>query len=275
VSGLAQPVAATAFDGNASWIGYDMISGHWYGAAGEADVNTAFLAQTGLSVGDTANLTVGRQPAKIRIAGEVFDPTGNDQPALFASWQTLGGTAAGLVPAWIYIGLQPGVSPGAYANALSNHLANSLLQIPSTGQVYLVAISLIALLTLMIAVVAGLGVLNTVLLGTRERVHDLGVFRALGMTPQQTIAMVVCWVVVPAIGAAVIALPAGISLNAATVRAMGNAGHTGIPASFLHVYGPAELILLALAGLVIAALGALLPASWAARSRTAVALRTE
>jgi putative ABC transport system permease protein len=275
VSGLAQPVATTAFDGSASWIGYKMITGHWYGAGGDADVNTAFLAQTGLSVGDTASLTVGQQPVRVHIVGEVFDPTGNDQPVLFASWQTLGGTAAGLTPEWIYIALKPGVSPGAYANALSNHLANSVVQVSSTSSVYLVAISLIALLTLMIAVVASLGVLNTVLLGTRERVHDLGVFRALGMTPRQTIAMVVCWVAVPAIGAAVIALPAGITLNSTVVRAMGSAGHTGIPASFLHVYSPAELILLAAAGLVIAALGALLPASWAAYSRTAVALRTE
>jgi putative ABC transport system permease protein len=46
-------------------------------------------------------------------------------------------------------------------------------------------------LTLLIAVVAGLGVLNTVVLQTRERVHDLGVFKAVGMTPGQTIAMVV------------------------------------------------------------------------------------
>jgi putative ABC transport system permease protein len=275
VSGLAQPVAATAFDGDASWIGYKMITGHWYGGGGEADVNTAFLAQTGLSVGDTASLTVGQRPVTVRIVGEVFDPTGNDQPVLFSSWQTLGAAAAGLTPEWIYIALKPGVSPGAYTDALSGHLANSILQVSSTSSVYLVAISLIALLTLMIAVVASLGVLNTVLLGTRERVHDLGVFRALGMTPRQTIAMVVCWVAVPAIGAAVIALPAGITLNSTVVRAMGSAGHTGIPASFLHVYSPAELILLAAAGLVIAALGALLPASWAARSRTTVALRTE
>ena len=53
---------------------------------------------------------------------------------------------------------------------------------------------LIGTLTLMLAMVAGLGVLNTIVLSTRERVHDLGVFKAVGMTPRQTIAMVVCWV---------------------------------------------------------------------------------
>ena len=43
----------------------------------------------------------------------------------------------------------------------------------------------------------------------------------------------------------------------------------------LNVYRPWELVLLALAGLVIAVAGALAPASWAARTRTAFALRAE
>ena len=143
------------------------------------------------------------------------------------------------------------------------------------GHFYTIAVSLIGLLTLMMAVVAGLGVLNTVLLGTRDRVHDLGVFKAVGMTPRQTIAMVVCWIVGPAIAAAVIAVPAGTVLHSVTVQAMGNAASTGIPASFVHVYRPAEVALLGLAGLAIAVAGALPPATWAARARTAAALRAE
>ena len=131
------------------------------------------------------------------------------------------------------------------------------------------------MLTLMMAVVAGLGVLNTVLLGTRDRVHDIGVFKAVGMTPRQTIAMVLCWVVGPAIAAAVIAIPVGMVLHSATADAMARAAYTGLPASFMAVYRPAEIVLLALSGLVIAAAGALLPASWAAGSKTATALRAE
>jgi putative ABC transport system permease protein len=123
--------------------------------------------------------------------------------------------------------------------------------------------------------VAGLGVLNTVLLGTRDRVHDLGVFKAVGMTPRQTIAMVLCWVVAPALVAAVIAIPVGMLLHSATADAMARAAYTALPASFQVVYRPAEIVLLALSGLVIAAVGALLPASWAARARTAAALRAE
>jgi hypothetical protein len=43
----------------------------------------------------------------------------------------------------------------------------------------------------------------------------------------------------------------------------------------MDVCKPAEMALLALSALAIAVLGALLPASWAARSKTATALRTE
>ena len=56
---------------------------------------------------------------------------------------------------------------------------------------------------------------------------------------------------------------------------MAHAAATNIPASYVNVYSPPELLLLALAGLVIAVAGALLPASWAAEARTAAALRAE
>ena len=49
------------------------------------------------------------------------------------------------------------------------------------------------------------------------------------------------------------------------------AGGTGLPASYVNVFTPAELVLLAPAGLAIGVAGALLPATWAARARTASA----
>ncbi len=54
-----------------------------------------------------------------------------------------------------------------------------------------------------------------------------------------------------------------------------SAANSGTPPSLLSVYQPWELILLALAGLVIAVAGALGPASWAARARTAFTLHAE
>jgi putative ABC transport system permease protein len=95
------------------------------------------------------------------------------------------------------------------------------------------------------------------------------------MTPRQTISMVMCWIAAPAVVAAVIAVPIATAMHTATANSMARAAFTGLPASFLDVYRPAEIVLLGLSGLAIAAAGALLPATWAARSRTAVALRAE
>ena len=65
--------------GQAAWMGYALIAGHWYDAPGEVDVNTTFLTDSGLAVGDTATVytgtvTAGARPVTVRIVGEVFQP---------------------------------------------------------------------------------------------------------------------------------------------------------------------------------------------------------
>jgi putative ABC transport system permease protein len=56
---------------------------------------------------------------------------------------------------------------------------------------------------------------------------------------------------------------------------MGDAASTALPDSIVDVYGSRKLLLLGCAGIVVAVLGALLPAGWAARTRVATALRAE
>jgi putative ABC transport system permease protein len=146
---------------------------------------------------------------------------------------------------------------------------------PQANQFFTIAAALVDLLALMVAVAAGLGVLNTVLMTTRDKVHDLGIFKALGMRPGQLLTMVVCQVAGPAVVAAAIAAPAAVALTTVTVRAMGSAAHTDIPVSFIEVLPPVRLAVLSVAALAIAVAGALLPAGWAARARPATALRAE
>ena len=81
-------------------------------------------------------------------------------------------------------------------------------------------VRLVRQLTRIVAVLAALGVFSAVLMLARERVHDLGIFKAVGMTPRQVITMVICWAIAPAAAAAVIALPAGIALEHAVARAV-------------------------------------------------------
>jgi len=276
VTGVADRLSLVGFGGDASWTGYAMITGHWYSGAGEADVNTAFLSQTGTKVGDTYTLTSGARHLTVRIVGEVFDPRGG-HPGIIAGTSTLAVLDPGLAPSQYDVALKPGINAQAYAKTVGAALGRNY-QVSTNGGnsiQFFAIIGMVATLTLLLIAVAGLGVLNTVVLQTRERVHDLGVFKAIGMTPRQTIAMVVCSVAGIGLAAGLIAIPAGIVLHHYVLPVMGHAAQTDVPASVLGVYQPWELVLLALSGLVIAVAGALGPAAWAARTRTAFALRAE
>ncbi len=276
VLGLSGHVSLVGFGGDASWTGYALISGHWYAGGDQADVNTAFLTETGAKVGDSYTLSSGSQHVTIQIAGEIFEP-GGGQAEIIASQATVAALDPGLSPDQYDVALTPGTGAQTYAAAVGAKLGQ-FYQVGTNGSDssnFYVIIGLVATLTLLLVVVAGLGVLNTVVLQTRERVHDLGVFKAIGMTPRQTIAMVVCSVAGIGLVAGLIAIPAGIAVHHFVLPAMGHAAQTDVPPSVLNVYRPGELVLLAVSGLVIAAAGALIPAGWAARTRTAFALRAE
>jgi putative ABC transport system permease protein len=276
------PLMIYAYDGDSSWLGWSLVSGRWYNGPGQVVVNTAFAADTGRTTGDSVTLTVNRKPVTVRIAGEVFIP--NPVAAVWVSSQTLGAPAAGLAIHQYDMSLTPGTSTQAYTAALQRALRRPLgpdILVGTEGATSLggfLDTSLFAWLTLLIGVLAGLGVLNAALMATRERVHDLGVFKAVGMTPRQTITMVICWVIAPAVIAAAIALPTGLIIQDLLVRQLTSGTalqDTALPGSFVHVLGGTDLLLLALAGLAIAVAGALGPASWAARTRTSAVLHTE
>jgi hypothetical protein len=73
--------------------------------------------------------------------------------------------------------------------------------------------------------VAGLDTANTVVLVTRERVHDLGVLKAVGMTPGQTITMVVTTVAATGL----ISVEDGVALQHAILSIMGNGARRPFP----------------------------------------------
>ncbi|MGH3395447.1 MAG: ABC transporter permease, partial [Streptosporangiaceae bacterium] len=229
VSGVPGNVPVTAFSGHSAWTGYEMISGHWFTRPGQVVVPSGFLWATGKSVGQTVTLLNGGRQETVTIVGQVFD-TRHRGVELITSAQTLAGLSPGLVQPYQFdVGLRPGTSVQSYAAGLDSRLGPSYF-VSRNGrdsQVIDLMLGLIGVLTVMLAVVAGLGVLNAIVLSTRERVHDLGVFKAVGMTPRQTIAMVVCWVAGTGLIAGVIGVPAGIALQHYVLPVMGSAANTG------------------------------------------------
>src|SRR5215472_1750163 len=173
----------------------------------------------------------------VQIVGEVFDTAGG-KPEMIGALSTLSAVDPGLTTNEYQVGLAPGTDTGSYVNALNHELGKGyLVEVNDSGGGEVTALlGLVAALTLLIEVVAGLGVLNTVVLQTRERVHDLGVFKAVGMTPRQTIAMVICWVAGTGLVAGVVAVPAGIAVHRYVLPVMAHAAATNLPASYLNIY---------------------------------------
>ncbi|MER5196968.1 FtsX-like permease family protein [Streptomyces sp. NPDC002755] len=277
-SGITGATTVVAYQGDASWAGPPMVSGDWLHGPGQAVVTARFLKAAGIGVGDTVTLTEQGRSVPVRIVGEAFFTEGEGME-LLTPVSTL--TALGLdaTPGRYNVETEPGTDLPRYLSALNDRLdplgAVALANTDDESSVIVAMDALIGTLTLMLVVVAGLGVLNTVVLDTRDRVHDLGVLKALGMAPRQTLTMVVTSVAGIGLVAGAVAVPAGVALHHYVTPFMGDAVGMTLPASHIAVYDTSELALLALGGLVIAVAGALLPASWAARTTTATALRTE
>ncbi|WP_433890057.1 FtsX-like permease family protein [Streptomyces sp. CA-111067] len=281
-AGVPGTCTAVVYQGDSAWGAYQMVAGHWFSGPGQIVVASRFLKATDTKVGDLVTLNGDGRSERVRIVGEAFT-TGNDGLRVLTDRATL--TAVGLAgasdgpPAEFSVDLKSGTDQAAYLRQLNADLAPlqaEALLTPSWYSSTIIAMdAIIATMTLMLILVAGLGVLNTVVLDTRERVHDLGVYKALGMAPRQTVAMVITSVAGLGLLAGIVGVPVGMALHGVILPAMGNAAGTRIPAVDMDVYHASQMVLLGLGGLLIAAAGALLPAGWAARTRTATALRTE
>ncbi|WP_329288970.1 FtsX-like permease family protein [Streptomyces pseudovenezuelae] len=275
VAGVSGTVRATLYQGDSTRGAYAMISGHWLTGAGQVVVPGQFLESTGTEIGDTVRVTVGKRTAVLRIVGEAFG-TSDDELEIQANIADFPATR----PQEFLVDVKPGVSAPDYAKRLAARVeplgADARANSPSEQDNFVFILNtMAALLTLMLVCVAGLGVLNSVVLDTRERVHDLGVCKALGMSPRQTVSLVLASVAGIGVLGGLVGVPAGYALHGFVLPVMGHAAGTDLPRSVLDVYDLPQLLLLGLAGLVIALLGAMLPAGWAARARTATALRTE
>lgn len=278
VAGVTGGVPVVGYTGDTAAAAYQMISGSWFASPGQAVVPTRFLKATGTTIGDSITLTEAGHQATLRITGEALD-THNDGMQILTDQSSLDGLQLGPEPQRFSIRLKPGTNLADYVHALNAKFSSTTAQAqPNTDNratVIDAMEALVALLTLMIVAVAGLGVLNLVVLDTRQRVHDLGVFKALGMSPGQTIAMVLTSVAGIGLVAGIIGVPLGVNAHNYVVPLMGNAVGTGIPSADIAVYHLPELVALALGGLATALVGAALPAVWAAKRRTQNALRTE
>jgi putative ABC transport system permease protein len=275
VPGAGETVPVFAYREDSSWIGYVLIHGRWFSGPGEAVAPTAFFIRTGHHVGDTISASFYGTPVQFKLVGEIFDQQGDDI-LLRTSFASL---PAKLV-AWTYeVELTHGTDPLTWASAIAtpgSGLNARLNRENGVDTAFFLINSVLAGLALVLGLIAVSGVFNTVVLNTREKARDFAILKAVGMTPRQVVTMVLASVSVLGLLGALVGIPSGIALHRYIVTVMGQiATSTGVPDIFFQVFNPTLLGSLALAGVVIAMLGATLPAQWAARSRITEVLQAE
>jgi putative ABC transport system permease protein len=279
MAGLTGSADLVGLTGDSSFTHHQMVAGRWLsGAPGEAVLPTRALRAAGLAVGDEVALSSGSRSTTVTVVGEVFDLT-HDGSRIYSSAATLRALHLNAAPQQFLVALRPGTDAQAFLDSLDRVVAplGAEADVADDGaSSVLVAMNAIAAaLAGMLVLVAVIGVVNTVMLQVRERTRDIGVFKALGMTPLQTLILVITSVSAIGLAFGAIGVPLGIALHHRVVPVMGATAGAVLTPGQVAVYGVPVFLALMLAGLLIAVVGALGPASWAARSSSATTLRTE
>ncbi|RYJ30507.1 putative ABC transporter integral membrane protein [Streptomyces sp. L-9-10] len=273
LAGYTENVSCQFFRGDSDTLGDTVAKGRWLEGPGEVVAPPAFLKKRGLDVGDRVTFMLGGEKASATIVGESMD----GMPDLLRSnWETLTAFAPDREANQYEIRLAPGTDVAAYnASVRAADPGLNPVALPETNRDAVIIIGSASALTVLLATVAALGVFNTVLLNTRERRRDLGTLKSLGMTPRQVSVMVVTSMAALGAVGGLLGIPAGIGAYGLIMPAMTDAAGVSLPAFMTDVWRAPVLALLALTGIVIAALGALVPARSAARLTIAKVLHNE
>jgi putative ABC transport system permease protein len=250
---------------------YAVPDGRMIERPGEAIVGRGLLDTLHLHVGDTLNLKVGGTPLAVRIVGRHVEPDNDGEIAIVSASTLPAAVRSQLGGAEVIAKFKPGTDGHAVQHRLqAEHLGAELVSdevrqeradvrpIVYGSSALLVAIGLVNLLT-------------TLLLVTRERSRDYGIFKAVGLTPRGVLAVVNAGGAVLGLIAIVVGIPAGLLIFRALLAAMSPSEGTDI----VGTPGILALALIVPIVLAVTALASLLPARRAARTSAAVVLRAE
>ncbi|WP_089102004.1 ABC transporter permease [Streptomyces hyaluromycini] len=272
IAGSVQPVMFEGRRGDLPRLGDVLTEGRWNHGSGEVVASSAFLRRHGLRVGDRLVVAKGDRRERVTVVGETMETDGR---LLVGDWPTFTALAPGEKPISYHVKLRDGADPAGYARAARalDPGLDPVVNGPNSSVETIIGSA--TLLTVMLAVVAALGVFNTVVLNTRDRRRDLGMLKSIGMTPRQVTVMTVTSMGVLGVIGSLLGVPLGIAGYDLVMPRMANAVDIVLPSSLTDVWRAGVLTLLALSGLAIAVLGAYLPARGAARLTVAEALHNE
>ncbi len=237
-------------------------------AGGSTIVPQAVADEFGLKVGDTLDLPVGGGEAvEERIVGIVARGLpGQSGESVLIGWSDATSHFGVLGADAFAIRFVPGRMAAAQAGLASAARGLALEPTPISGIASAIndafgrLFSLFDALALLAVLIAGLGIVNTLTMNVYERVREIGILRAAGMTRRQVWRMVVVEAGTMGVAGALLGCLAGVILG----FALGGVAGLGGPGS-----GPTipwlTIVLAAAFGIGIAMLAAFQPARIASR----------
>ncbi|MGH3154642.1 MAG: FtsX-like permease family protein [Streptosporangiaceae bacterium] len=241
-----------------SWRPYpfQVVQGRMFDAPNEAVAGQGFLDLMHIGVGAWISPTIEGVPVILHIVGLTIEP-GNNGDVLDFGLDAL--TDAGAAPGQLVYslvlkpGVQPAVARASLLAASQDQLDVQVVSNPADGLGVVRVV--IAVAVVVLAVIALANLLTATAIGLRDHVHEVGVLKALGLTPRQVMAtLVVNTAILTTIGVAsgtaagMIIAPRLINMQGQT-SGIGAGISDGLPATTI-----AEILAVALATAAAAAL---------------------
>jgi putative ABC transport system permease protein len=277
IVGSSDSIGTHALSGAYDQFNIVTPQGRMFSAPGETVVGMGLLNKLNLKVGDDLHLLVDGKPLDLHIVGQYVEMSNMGEMAMYSLDTLNQQTGSNIQPDEYLLKLAPGAD-GAALKAALLRLSNDQFQVqvmsnnpPALlGQLNLVLFGL----NLVLVAIGLVNLLNTTLLGVRERMRDLGLLKTIGLSPQQMIVSVTVGVAILAILAVAVGLPLGLFIARALFELMSNT-MMGLGVA-LKVYLEWQQVALLIPGaLILAVLGGLIPARWAASVKVVDALRYE
>jgi len=239
----------------------------------EAVAGQGLLELMHVRVGQWVRVTAGGNPHILHIVGRSIEPDHNGE-MLSVGLDALDGPTGPPQPQYYSLVLHPGADQNAVRTALLAAAGSRLDVRPvdnpadQLGVVRVVVVGLVAVLGLI-----GLAeLLTTTGAGLRDHTRDLGVLRAIGLTPRQVTAVIVTSTVLLTLVSVACGTLAGVLVSDRLINLQGRS--SGVGAGIAQAPSPGALLLLASAAVVVAAVVSAVPATRATRSPVTAALNT-
>jgi putative ABC transport system permease protein len=260
--------------GDYAQFDFGILQGEPLRRADQILLGPGIMQRLGVKVGDDIRIRLRDQELSLHVVGQFRDTQNLGRTGLMAR-TALQSVQLDAPPRFYKVRLRPGTDRERVRYELMQRDPGWLaVNFPNTAIPTAVTdlLSLVRLLSWMMGVIAVLSLLNTALLNAKEQMREVGIRKAIGMTPAQI------WQAVGSGGAwlgllgSAIGVPLGVLLNRLLVAELAQQIGVGQLSVQMSIH---QAALLLASGVVLAAVTALPAALWAMKLAPAQVLHSE